>query len=98
MSLTYWRITTPYDWSVEDHWESQSRFRKMFMELCGDWKSLTWCNGHVCPANWIGYTPENPSPGYTIHSHTWQVDNEEHAMIFMMACGNKIEKKEVIGA
>lgn len=93
MSVTGWRVETRYDGSEEDHWQSQQRIRSAFYQLTG--RPLKWLSGRGTPANWLGYTEENPSPGYDIHSHYWFVDTSEHAAMLMLLGGNGMEPMEL---
>ncbi len=87
----YWVVTTRYDRYVMDHWQSQAHFRRMARDLG---LTVKWLSGNSIPSGWIGYTAENPSPGYPIDSHDWMLENEDQAMLFHLACGSKITAKE----
>ena len=87
----YWIVTTRYDRTVMDHWQSQAHFRNMARNLN---LKVKWLSGKSTPSGWIGYTADNPSPGHPIDTHDWMIEDEDQAMLFHLTCGCKIIHKE----
>ena len=89
-----WRITTPHD-PAEDSMAARERMRSWAIARNITYDKLRWLSGQTTPKHWIGYTVENPSPGYAICQHHWETADEDVALMFYLTFGNEIEKREV---
>jgi hypothetical protein len=56
------------------------------------YKTLKWNNGSTCPANWNGYTNDNPSPGRDLHHNVWTVECDEEELLMIVLKTGAITK------
>jgi hypothetical protein len=89
---TYWEVATRYDRTVMDDWQARSHFHTIAHRLG---IRVKWMSAQSTPTHWIGYTANNPSPGYPIDQHFWKIEDEDQAALFHLTCGSKIRKVEV---
>lgn len=87
MSVIYVRL--PYYGEQETFWSSRERMTRQFRELGG--KNLKWTNGQNIPANWLGYSASNPSPGVNLYFQRFTVEDAGDALIVVMMGGEVLQ-------
>lgn len=83
------RMQVPYDRTVIDFFEVRTQTYNSFYGLGG--KNLKWLSGRSTPKNWLGYNETNPSPGYDIDRHYYEVLDEHDALILKLLGGQEDE-------
>lgn len=53
---------------------------------------IKWNNESTTPANWNGYTPENPSPGVAVGRHVWYIDQNDEVLTMLYLKGARLCK------
>lgn len=75
-------LTTNYQFSV-------------LCNILGNGNCPIYTSSKIIPQNWIGYNKNNPTPGYDIRSHRWEITcNEEDLNMIILKTGGKVVNAE----